>query len=196
MGSLSFLIKGFLAKIIAGADDTLTHTPLISLLTKTKEGKFIFISGMFTSILILIAISIVFANLLQSIPYKNIISALLLLILAAVVYCNRYIHLGRKKYFAWAKRAVFQRPKSLTLFGTGMLVFLATGIDDLIVYSALLTTTLAKQLLVATGILAATILELMAVFYFSKAISQIKHLEKITIAGLIILAILVGFQII
>jgi len=122
MKSLLFFMEGFLAKIIAGADDTLTHTPLISLLTKTKEGKFIFISGMFTSILILIAISIVFANLLQSIPYKNIISALLLLILAAVVYCNRYIHLGRKKYFAWAKRAVFQRPKPLTLFGTGMLV--------------------------------------------------------------------------
>lgn len=47
MKSLLFFIEGFFAKIITGADDTLTHTPLIASLTKTKKGKFIFISGMF-----------------------------------------------------------------------------------------------------------------------------------------------------
>src|SRR3989344_665174 len=81
------------------------------------------------------------------------------------------------------------------LFGMGILVFFATGIDDFIVYSALFTTEMPKKLLIATGIIMATIVELTVIFYFSKVLSKIKHIEKITLVGLVILAVLVGFEI-
>jgi len=195
MGSLLFIIQGFLAKIITGADDTLTHTPLINLLAKTKKGKFMFVLGMFTSIFILVLGSIFFASLLQSIPYKNILSSLLLLALATLVYHNHFIDAGRKKYFLWAKKKISRELRLKVLFGMGILVFFATGIDDFIVYSALFTTEMPKKLLIATGIIMATIVELTVIFYFSKVLSKIKHIEKITLVGLVILAVLVGFEI-
>jgi len=191
--SFLFFIQGFFAKIIAGADDMLTHTPLVSSLTKSRRGKFAFISGMFVSILILITISMLFGNLLRLVPYKNIISAVLLLLLASFVYYNRFIHSRREA--DWIRKRIPKEPKRIMLFFMGLLVFFTTGIDDVVVYSSLLVNTLTKQLLVAAGILTATVLELFVVFYFSKKISKIKHIEKITIIGLIVLAALVGFKV-
>jgi len=188
-----FLIEGFFAKIITGADDMLTHTPLVVSLTKSRRGKLVFISGMFTSIFILIVISMLFGNLLRLIPYKNIISAVLLLMLAAFVYYSRFIH--ARKEANWIQERIPKEPKKIMLFFMGLLVFFITGIDDIVVYSSLLVNTFAKQLLVAAGILIAAVLELIVVFHFSKKISKIKHIEKITIIGLIILSVLVGFKI-
>ena len=87
---LALLLEGFLAKLITGADDTLTHAPLLGSLTKKKRERVSFILGMFLSILLLIILAIFFAGLLQKIPYRNIISAVLLLFLAAFVYIVRY----------------------------------------------------------------------------------------------------------
>lgn len=193
MKSFLFFIEGFLAKIITGADDTLTHTPLLATFTKTKKGKLTFIFGMFISILILITISLFFAKLLQSISYQNIISAILLLVLAGFVYYSK--HLRREKYAHWIKKKISKKSRRFVLFSMGLLVFFITGIDDLIVYSSLLHGVFLKQLLVVFGILFAAILEFIIILYFSRKLSKIKYIEKFTIIGLIVLAVLVGFKV-
>lgn len=190
------LIEGFLAKIITGADDTLTHAPLIGSLTRTRLGKLFFILGMFFSILVLIVLSILFAGFLQRIPYKNIIAALLLLVLAALIHFDILVHKERKRCCKVIEKEVPRPTKLIKLFGIGFLAFFATAIDDVVAYSALLLKAFGDQLIVGIGILAAALLEFYIVFHFSKYIARIKYKEEITTVGLVILAVLVGFGII
>jgi len=195
MNYLILFIEGFIAKIITGMDDTLTHTPIISSLTSSKKGKLVFISGMFFSILTLIIISIFFANFLQRIPYKHIIAAGLLLIIAIFIFFDKVVHKGRKRYQKKIKKEI-TNVKFLRLLFLGFITFFATGIDDVIVYSSLLLKEFSLQIFVVGGILIAAFLEFFIIFNFSRAIAKIRYKERITVIGLIILAILVGFQII
>ena len=56
------VLEGMFLKLITGADDTATHAPLVSALTKTKNHKFAILSGMFVSILAILVISFFFAD--------------------------------------------------------------------------------------------------------------------------------------
>lgn len=188
-------LEGFLAKVIAGADDTLVHAPLTTLFTKTKKGKLLFISGMFTSILILIIISILFSNFLILIPYRNFISALLIIILAFFIYSG-ISEKREKKYIESIKNKTKKEKNLFILFFFGMIIFFITGIDDIIIYSTLFANNLPNKLIISTGIIFAAIFELIIVFYFSRLLSKVKSLKKITILGLIALAILIAFKII
>lgn len=192
----SLLIEGFLAKIITGADDTLTHAPLLSSLTKKKREKFSFIIGMILSILVLILLSMFFAGLLQKIPYRHIISAVLLLFLAVFVYYNKFIRERQIEYCERFIKKPIKKVRILTLFGMGFIAFFATGIDDVIVYSSLLVKGFPEQLLIASGILIAALFEFFIIFYFSRQISKFRHVNKITIIGLVVFAVLVGFRIV
>tara|TARA_Y100000310_G_C20699639_1_gene828525 strand:- start:4429 stop:5019 length:591 start_codon:yes stop_codon:yes gene_type:complete len=192
------IIQGFIAKLIAGMDDTLTHSPLLASLTRTRKGKFVFILGMLTSIIILISIAMFFSGILERIPYRNWIGAGLIFGLAVFIYFDKVVHRGRDKLVR-SIRSKKYKPSTARLFqlyGTGILTFFATGVDDVIVYAPLLIGPLSKKLLVGSGILLATLLEFYLIFYFSKYIAKIKYKYRITVFGLIVLSVLVGFEII
>lgn len=192
------ILKGFVAKIITGMDDTLTHSPLLASLTRTKKGKVVFISGMLVSILILISISILFAGLLERIPYRNWVSAVFILGLAVFIFFDKVVHKGREKLEKSLSHKKYKpsTARLFQLFGTGILTFFATGVDDVIVYSPLLIGEMSKKFLVGSGILLATLLEFYAIFHFSRQIAKIKYKYRITVGGLVVLAVLVGFEII
>jgi len=196
VSTIFLIIQGFLAKLITGADDTLTHTPIIASVARSKKGKLIFILGMLLSILTLIGLSMFFGGLLQKIPYRNLFAAGLLLILAGFVYHSKFIHKPREKFEHLARKEVKVPDRLPRLFGIGFITFFATGIDDVLVYSALLLKSFSLQLMIALGILIAALLEFYVIFYFSKIIAKIKHKEILTIVGLIVIAALVGFQVI
>lgn len=189
---MKFFIEGFIAKILTGADDTLVHIPLVTSLTKKRMGRLFFISGMFTSVVLLSFLSLEIAVLTQNIPYKNIIASLMLLTVAGLVVWNKLEE--REKQ---AEKRIGKKVKKKNLFGlffTGMLAFLITGIDDVLVYSAILIKPFSQRVLILAGIWTAAIVELIIVFYFSKQISKVKHAHIISAIGLVILAVIVGFN--
>lgn len=189
-------VQGFVAKIIAGADDTLVHSPVIATLTKTRRGRLAFIGGMFTAIMLLIIGASFFAFLLARLPYRHLWSAGLLIILALLVFYNKIIYRGREMAEPFAKKFLPKHRGMFSLWLMGALLFLTTGFDDLLVYAPLLTGYWPKPLYVAFGILAAAGFELFIVYHFANKLAKFKHLERVTVAGLLLLALLVGLRII
>jgi len=196
MGGALLILEGFIAKIITGLDDTLTHTPIIASITKKRLGKIVFLIGMFFSILTLILIAILFADFLAIFPYKNLIAAGLLFLIALYIYLDRFVYRKKERYLKRKEKEAKGKIRIIELFTLGYITFFATGIDDAVVYSSLLLKSLSHQLIIASGIILAALFEFIIIFNFSKLVNKIKYKEIITIIGLVILAILVGFQII
>ena len=73
--TLRYFTAGFLVKLITGFDDSLTHVPLMSYLTKTKKGKIAFGIGIFLAICVAIVFATFFSHVLQLIPYYRYIMA-------------------------------------------------------------------------------------------------------------------------
>ena len=84
----------------------------------------------------------------------------------------------------------------IDLIYIGFFTFVATGLDDVIVYSTLLLRDFTEQVLIIAGIVSALVLQFVIVFYFSSLVNRIKNKEIITVIGLLILAGLVGFEVI
>ncbi len=139
-----------------------------------------------------------FSGLLEKIPYRNWVSALLIFGLAVFIFFDKVVHKGRDKLVRSISHKKYKpsTQRLVQLFGTGVITFFATGVDDVIVYSPLLIGELSKKLLVGSGILLATLLEFYLIFKFSKYIAKIKYKYRITVVGLVLLAILVGFEVI
>ena len=104
--SFFLLFQGIILKLLTGADDTVTHTPLISSLTQSKKGKLAFLFGMFFSVIFILILALLFAGFLISIPYKNIIAAVLLVVLALMVYFDVFVHKPRERCCKYVDKEV------------------------------------------------------------------------------------------
>ncbi|MBD3248426.1 hypothetical protein GF336_00085 [Candidatus Woesearchaeota archaeon] len=191
MNILILFLEGFIANILTGADDTISHVPIAASLLKKRKGRAFFAFGMMFSVFVIIIIAILLSKIVYMIPYRNIISAALILALAFIVYF-------RKKKNS-ENRFLRNLPKEARLSALSMIGFLtvfATSIDDLVVYLSLMVRSFSEQIWVAAGIMAAGALEVYIVFRFSKYLSKFKYIKELTLAGLIVIAVLVGLKII
>jgi hypothetical protein len=189
--SLKFLVLGFFVKIITGFDDTITHIPVVASVTKTRLGKIAFSFGTLLAIILAIVASFFFARLLQFSVYYRYISAGLLFALAAAIHFDLLVHIERKK----AEKAVLGCEKihirCTKLLGIGFIASIATVLDDVIAYSSLFLNSVSFRIYAIIGILTATILEIIAVIYFSEKISKIKYKDEIASIGLVVLGVLI-----
>lgn len=191
MKPLYLLIEGFAAKVIAGSNDTATFAPIIATFTRTITDKIGFLSGMFFSVMFVINISVLFADFLRLIPHKNIIAAIMLLILAILIQFRVGMPTPKEKCHEYLKK-YDHHIKFLKALSLGFLTFLATAIDDVIAFSSILLKPFNDQILVVTGIIVAALLEFFIIFKFSHFIAKLKYTTELTIAGLFVLAILVA----
>jgi hypothetical protein len=181
--SLKFLILGFFVKIVTGFDDTLTHIPVVASVTKTRLGKIVFSVGTLLAIVLAIIASFFFAKLLQFSVYYRYISAGLLFILAAAIHFDLLVHIERKK----AEKVVLGCEKLhvryTKLLGIGFIASIATVLDDVIAYSTLFLNSISFRVYAIIGILAGTVLEIIAVIYFAEKIAKIKYKDEIASIG-------------
>jgi len=165
---MSFFI-GFFAKLISGFDDTAVHTPLIARFTKTRAGKLAFIIGMFLALLVILLLADILSELLALFPYRHLVSALFLFLLAFVIYFDIFVHVPRKKAEDKVQKLKGISAKKFgTLLLTGFLAFFATAIDDAIVLSSVIKGDLLTKAFIVAGVLCAALLELGVIFFFSK----------------------------
>ncbi|MBW2982155.1 hypothetical protein KY343_04720 [Candidatus Woesearchaeota archaeon] len=188
--SLKYLILGFFVKIITGFDDTITHIPVLASVTRTRIGKIAFSIGILLAIIMAIIVSAFFAAFIRSFVYYRYISAALLFILAAAIHFDILVHKERTKAENFVVGCKKFHIRCIKLIGIGFIASIATVLDDIIAYSPLFLDTLIRPYAII-GILAATILEIMAVIYFAEKISKIKYKDEIASIGIITLGILI-----
>ena len=168
---LKYLISGFLVKIIAGFDDTLTRIPIAAHVTSTRKGRFAFAGGIFLAISLAIAVSFLFASVIKALPYFRYISAILIFLLAISIYFDIFIQEPKKKVEKKVKRIKGISAKRIfRLIAIGFLTAFATLLDDTIAYSSLFLGGSSTIIYVLIGIFAAVLLQLAVIIYFSKRI--------------------------
>lgn len=197
------IISGFLVKIVTGFDDLMVHIPIVTNITKTRIGKIAFSLGILAAITLAILLSTVFSSLLKFIPNSRYIAGTLMLLLAFSIQFNLFsgkprkkaeIKLKSKKVKEETKFKKISIKRFFKLLLIGFITAFVTVIDDTIAYSSVLIT--IKNLpLAILGIYLATILELVAIIYFSRKIRKFPYKKQITVAGLIILAVLLFYGI-
>jgi hypothetical protein len=190
--AVEYFIFGLLVKIITGFDDTITNIPILASVTKVRMGKIAFSIGSLVAIIVAIIISILFASILHGFPYYRYISAALIFILAAMIYFDVFVHKPRTK----AEQRLLRQQKVSAerfthLIGIGFLASIATVLDDIIAYLPLFLASVAESIYAIAGIIAATIIEILAVVYFSTFVARIRYKEEIASAGLVVLGILI-----
>ncbi len=194
---LKYIVSGFLVKLIAGFDDTLTRIPIVASLTNTKKGRFAFAIGIFLAICLAVVISFLFASVIKSLPYFRYISATLIFLLAISIYFNIFIEEPKKQIEKKVKKIKeISTERILKLIAIGFLAALATLIDDTIAYSSLFLGNLVAVPYIVIGLFLGVFLQIAAIIYFSEKITRFKYKKEVTTVGLLALCVLVLFGII
>ncbi len=191
-----YIILGFVTKAIVSFDDFLTRIPLIASLTQSRKGKIAFSIGNFLAVLLMIVISVIFALILSTFAYTKIISAGLIFILAGLVYFEVF---KTKKSTQIEKKVIrkFSLQKFFQTILAGFIVAFVTLIDDAVVFAGLFVNLdFYLKLAVASGIIVATIIQIILVIYFSEKLYKLKYKKEIAVLGLLILGILILFNVI
>lgn len=193
---VKYLLSGFIVKIIAGFDDTMTRIPIVANITRTKRGRYAFAIGVLLAVTLAIILSVLFGSTIKAIPYSNYIAAGLIFLIALSIYFDWFFEKPKKeveKKLKKIKRISLKR--FLKLIVIGFLTAIATILDDIIVYSGLFLGPSSNTPYIITGIFVATFLQIGAMIYFSKKIMGIRYKKEITVIGLLILAGLIAGRI-
>ena len=190
------ILLGFLIKFAASFDDTLTRIPILATLTKTRGGKAAFSIGTFLALTLIIIFSVSLGSFLEAVPYVKQGIALLIFFLALAVYSDFFTSKENEE----VKRVIVSRIPSngrlIQLIMIGFVISLITLIDDMLVLLPLFLGQGAEVTYRILGVYLALFVQILAVIYFSQYIEKFKYRKETATVALILLAILIGFNVI
>jgi hypothetical protein len=185
------IATGVFVKGIASFDDTLTRIPIIAELTRTKKGRIAFSFGTICALTVIVTIAILFSNILDRIAFRNQIIALLILILAILVYFEVFINKSQEKVEKSLKKLKARSVPIVKLISIGFIVSFVTLIDDMIILTPLFVGNATETFFSLVGVYMATIVQIIIVIYFGGKITKLRYKKEIASFALTILAILV-----
>lgn len=190
-------LTGFTINLLTGFDDAVTHVPIISNITRTRKGKVAFGFGIFLAVTLAIILSFLFASILKSFEYYNYIAAGIIFLLAFSIYFDLLLPKSKEKTKAKIKKKIkrISLKRIVKLIGIGFITAFVTVIDDSLAYSSLFIISKSPLFLIL-GIYLATIIQIVAIIYFSKKISKIRYKKEASFLGLLIIGILILFRVI
>ena len=183
-------VEGFFVKSIASFDDTLTHIPVISYLTKTKQGRVAFSIGTFLALTVILIIAIFFSTFLSKIYYAHQIAASLILVLALLIYFDVFLVKSTNRLASRFSK-LNSSQNYLRLIKAGFLVSFITLIDDAFVLIPLFLHDNLSRLLSIVGVYLAATLQILIVIYFGGRLEKVKYKKELAAVSLLILSILV-----
>lgn len=204
IGTLILLGVGFVAFFATGIDDTLAYAGLY-LKNKAKDHKKFISLGIILGTFMALGISI-FAGSLMEKYFKingnsigHLIGGAVLVTMGILTFTkgNGKAKRHQKTHKKIKKHLKVSQPQKFVCFkfiGLGMLLFFATGIDDIIAYSNLI---MAKGAWAAicTGVLLATFVSLIIAHFLSGRLKRFSHPERIGGTIIIIIGILLALKI-
>lgn len=181
---MTFIFWGFIIKLVASVDDTLTRIPVLAALARSWRGRIVFSLGTLIATAVAVAVAIIFSGWIGRLTYADPLIAGLIFGLALLVYFEVFMPSPGE-----AVETAVRNPRYL--FGAGFLVSLATLLDDTIVMVPLFLHHSSSTVFAVIGITLATLLEIVAVVYFSKKLSGISHKKELAAGALAVLGVLV-----
>ena len=128
---LKSLLAGFTVNLFTSADDALTRIPVLSSSARTIRGMIAFSIGNLFAVTVAVSISFGLSHVLTLLPGGNIIIAMLVFILAGVVYFD-VLKLKPPKKIEKQMKEIKATPKRLRkLFFLGFVLTFITMIDDI-----------------------------------------------------------------
>jgi len=194
---IRYFLGGFLSKTLASFDDAITRIPIVAQLTRTHKGRIAFSIGNLGAVTVVVFLAWFFSSLLEQIPHTHIITSILILILAVAVYFDFFEKKEAKTVERQEKKISQQISASrfFKLILSGFFISFVTLIDDALVLIPVLLGPPRTDLYAIIGIYVSTILQLILMVYFANKIASYKHLKKVAVGGLLILACLTYLQV-
>jgi cadmium resistance protein CadD (predicted permease) len=195
---------GFVAFFATGIDDTLAYAS-VYLEHNQKDHKKFFSLGIILGTLICLVIAIFAGSLMEKYlvvngqPIGHLIGGTVLVSLGLLTFFRKRKTRQHKKSHVLQMKKKIKRSDSAILtdirfIGLGLVLFWATGIDDVIAYSNLI---LAKEtwIEICTGVMVATFVSLVIALFLAGKLKGFKHTEKIGGGIMILIGILLGLKI-
>lgn len=190
-------LTGFLVKSIASFDDTLTRIPLLAEFTGSNKGRIAFSVGTLLALTIILIIAIFFSFLLDLIPFRRQVLAILILLISITVYSEIFTRSSDQKLkqkLTYLK--VASHIRFVKLIGIGFIVSFITLIDDAVVLVPLFIGDNTTKLFSLIGVYLAALAQIVLVVYFSREIEKIKYKKEIASLSLVVLATLVWWGVV
>ena len=196
--TLILLLIGFLAFFATGIDDTIAYAGSY-LKNRQKYNKKLISLGVILGTFIALGIAVFAGSLMETLPSRHLIGGAVLVTLGLIMFARgkwsrhqKKAHLLKLKEHI--KRSQFQEYSNIKFIGLGMMLFFATGIDDIIAYSNLI---MAKGtwLAICVGVLLATFVSLMIAHLLSDKLKKFPHPERIGAGVIIIIGVLIALKV-
>lgn len=196
--TLILLVVGFVAFFATGIDDTLAYAG-IYLEHKQKDHKKFFSLGIMLGTVLALGISIFAGSLMEALPSRHLIGGAVLITIGIITFTRgKKTRQNKKSHILKMKKRIKRSHSSfftsIKFIGLGVILFFATGVDDIITYSNLI---MAKGtwLAICLGVLIATIVSLIIAHFLADKLKGFSHPEKIGGTIIIIIGILLILKI-
>ena len=198
------LAIGFVTFFATGIDDTVAYAGSY-LEERNKNHSKLISLGIILGTLIALIIAIFAGALMEKYivvngkPIAHLVGGSILITLGLIMFFKgKLVMHHKKKHYKKLKTKIKPKQKSkghnLRFVGLGMVLFFATGIDDLIAYSNLI---MAKGVWwpICAGVLIATFVALILAHLLSNKLKKLPHPDKIGATIIIIIGILLALKV-
>lgn len=196
--TFTLFVIGFVAFFATGIDDTVAYASSY-LENKRKDHKKLISFGIVIGTFIALLIAIFAGALMASVPSKHLIGGAVLITLGALSFfrgksVQKQKKIDFKKSHEDLKYSRDSFKVKLKYIGLGLVLFFATGIDDIIAYSNLI---MAKGSWweISTGVIFATFVSLIIASSLEEKLKNFSHPERIGGVMMIIIGILLALKI-
>lgn len=196
--TLILLVIGFVAFFATGIDDTVAYAGSY-LKNGRKDHKKLISLGIIIGTFIALGIAIFAGSLMEALPSKNLIGGAVLITLGVIMFTRgqwsthqKKTHLSKMEKHI--KKTKSQEDKSIKFVGLGMILFFATGIDDIIAYSNIIMAK-GSWLPICIGVVTATFVSLIIAHFLADKLKNFPHPERIGATLVIIIGILLALKI-
>lgn len=194
----TLFVIGFVAFFATGIDDTVAYASSY-LNNKKKDHKKLISLGIIIGTFVALVIAIFAGSLMEAVPSKHLIGGAVLITIGSLSFFHgKSLQKQKKVHYTKAKEDLkYSKPtykNSLKYIGLGVILFFATGIDDIIAYSNLIMAK-GSWLEICSGVVVATFVSLIIAGSLEEKLKRFKHPEKIGGVMMIIIGVLLALKI-
>ncbi len=194
--TLILLAIGFVTFFATGIDDTVAYAGSY-LKNGRKDHKRLISLGVILGTFIALGISIFAGSLMEALPSKNLIGGAVLITIGLIMFARgKWSRHQKKAHLSKLEKHIKRSPSDhkIKFVGLGMILFFATGIDDIIAYSNLIMAK-GSWLAICIGVLIATFVSLTIAHLLADKLKKFPHPERIGAVVIIIIGVLLALKI-
>lgn len=185
---LKILFASFAVNLFTSIDDALTRIPVLSASARSTSGRIAFSIGNLLAVTVIVGLAYVFSQVLDTLPGGSRTIAVIVLMLAIVVYFDLLTLTPPKRVQGAIIASEISPQTHRKLMGLGFIMTFVTMIDDLFALAPFFVDGWQASLFAILGIYASSLLLVFGVLYFSKALYALPHKRLFATGTLLVFA--------